>query len=385
MLPDFRLETYFARWEFRARYHLSASDAETLTLAELLAMASPEHRAAWEGLRLGYTETTGTPALREAIAGTYASRTASDVLCFSGAQEGLFCAMHALLGADDHAIVLTPAYQSAEEVPLSLCAVSAVPLVEAAGWALDVDAIRDALRPNTRLIAINFPNNPTGAVPSRESFDALLALAAEHGLHVFSDEVYRGLEADPSLALPQVADVYPRGSSLNVMSKAYGLAGLRIGWIACSDRQAIARMEKVRHYLSICGSAPSELLATIALAARDPILRRNRGIVARNLDLLTAFMDRHEDRFDWYQPGGGCVAFPRFHGNVEELCRTAVEEAGVLLLPASIYQSRLAPVPRDRFRIGFGRANLPEALAAFEDHLERRVRPERSAAGDALL
>lgn len=375
MLPDFRLETYFSRWEFRARFNLAGSDVESMRVDELLALAQPDDLEAWRDLRLGYTETFGSPALRRAIAATYRVIDDEHVLCFAGAQEGIFCAMHALLDPSDHAIVIVPNYQSTEEVPLSICAVSGVDLKPADGaWRLDLDDLRAAIRPNTKLISMNFPNNPTGAVIDRATFDGIMHLAAEHGIYVFSDEVYRGLEREPARMLPNGADVYARALSLGVMSKAYGLPGLRIGWIACRDAAVLSRLERMKHYTSICNAAPSEVLATIALEASDIILERNRALVRTNVGRVTEFMGRHQELFDWQEPDGGCIAFPRYRGaeGVDEFCRAAVEESGVLLLPNSVYQSRVSPVPSDRFRIGFGRRNLPEALDRLAEHLYAR-------------
>jgi len=374
VLPDFRLETYFSRWEFRAEFNLAASDVETMSLEDLLALADPADRDAWQHLRLGYTETFGAPALRKAIADTYANVGMDDVVCFAGAQEGIYCAMQALLGPDDHAVVLVPNYQSLGEVPLAICAVTGVALRSDAGWTLDLAELESALRPNTTLIAINFPSNPTGTVIDRETFDGVVRLAADRGLYLFSDEVYRGLERDAQRTLPHAADCYARAVSLGVMSKAYGLPGLRIGWIACRDAGVLTRMERMKHYTSICNSAPSEVLATIALKARSEIVGRNRTLVRQNLEHVRAFMQSHRDLFEWDDPDGGCVAFPRYLGpeGVDEFCRSAVEDSGVLLLPNSIYQSRLAPVPNDRFRIGYGRKNVPAALERLDAHITRR-------------
>jgi hypothetical protein len=137
---------------------MTASDAQTISLCDLLSLAEPEEREAWDNLTLGYTETWGSPALRRAVAATYAGLAAEDILCFAGAEEGLYCAMLALLDPDDHAIVTVPNYQSMETVPVSICgSVSGVALRAENGWALDLDDVRAALRPNTRLIAVNFP------------------------------------------------------------------------------------------------------------------------------------------------------------------------------------------------------------------------------------
>ena len=243
-LPDFRLETYFSRWEFAARHHLTASDAQTMSMAELLALADDEDRAAWDTLTLGYTETFGDPLLREAIASTYERVGADDVICFAGAEEALYLTMQVLLGPDDHAVVLTPNYQAAETVPAALCAVTGVALDPDRDWALDLDAVKAAIRPNTKVVSVNFPNNPTGKLIPVADFAALAAMCDERGIHLFSDEVYRGLEIDPNRTLDQAADLSAGALSLNVTSKSLGLPGLRIGWIACRDAETRAALER---------------------------------------------------------------------------------------------------------------------------------------------
>lgn len=372
-LPDFKLETYFSRWEFSARYHLTASDAQTMAVSELLELADEDGRRRWDTLALGYTETRGLPALREEIASTYDVVAPEDVMCFAGAEEAIYLAMHALLEAGDHAVVLTPNYQAAETIPLSICEVTGIALVAESNWSLDVDAVERALRPNTKLVSVNFPNNPTGAVPDPVTWQRLVSLCDERGITLFSDEVYRGLELGrPSL--PQAADLSANALSLNVMSKAYGLPGLRIGWIACRDRALLDKLERAKHYTSICNSAPSEILALIGLRARDRILERNRGIVAANLPLFADFFGRFPDLFDFTSPQGGCVCYPRYLGadGVEAMCTELVEQAGVLLLPSSIYSSELTETPTDRFRVGVGRQGPQEALDHWATWLEKR-------------
>ncbi len=370
-LRNFALEVYFSKWEFAAKYHLTASDAQSLSLSQLLAHATPADRERFDQLHLGYTETFGSRTLRAAIAATYDAITPADLLCFAGAEEAIYVAMRVLLQPGDHAIVITPNYQAAETLPLGICAVSGVALDADNNWALDLDLVKAALRPNTRLISINFPNNPTGAIPSQAVFAGLVDLCRSRGLWLFSDEVYRLIEREAAIRLPQAADVYERGISLNVMSKSYGLPGLRIGWLAAQDRSFLAACERYKHYLSICNSAPSELLAEIALKAREAILARNRAIVADNLDRLDSFFAEFPSLFDWRRPDGSCVAFISYKGadGVERFCHRLVEETGVLLLPASIYKSDLGPVPTDRFRIGFGRSNMADGLAVFRDWL----------------
>jgi aspartate/methionine/tyrosine aminotransferase len=370
-LRPFALEEYFSRWEFTARYNVGGSDMQSMPLAELLSLASDEQREAWDRLSLGYTETWGAPLLRETIAARYEGLGPENVLCFAGAEEGIFCAMHALLAPGDHAVVCVPNYQSSESLPLSICEVSGLPLRSENHWQPDLDELKALLRPNTRVVSVNFPNNPTGALLSRACFEELVAICRERGIHLFSDEVYRGLEHDPGRRLPQAAACYERGVSLNVMSKAYGLAGLRIGWIASQDTALLQSMERFKHYLSICNSAPSEYLACIALTASETILERNRGLLAANLELLQAFMARHAEQFDWYTPEAGCIAFPRHLGaeGADAMCDQLVRQCGVLLIPGSKFQSRVGAVDPNRFRVGFGRGFFPEALEVWERSL----------------
>ncbi|MEM8630735.1 MAG: pyridoxal phosphate-dependent aminotransferase [Pseudomonadota bacterium] len=375
MLPDFRLETHFSKWEFKARYHLTASDAQSMSMADLLAMASPDDRAAFEGMWLGYTETFGAPDLRAAIAATYADQTAADILCFAGASEGIFAANTVLLDADSHAVVVTPNYQSHETMPLAICEATGVPLDPDDGWSLDIDRVAAAIRPNTRLLTINFPHNPTGAILPLDRYQALIGLCRKHGIYILHDEIFNGLGPTGARHLPFVADLYERGLSLNVMSKAYGLPGLRIGWIACKDAEVLSRMERMKHYLSICNSGPSERLALIALKNRDQILARTCAIVDENLPKWDAFFARHAALFDWQRPDGSCMGFPRYRGpgGVEAFTRDLLDKAGALFLPSTIYRSDLGPTPSDRFRLGYGRKGLDAGIAAVEDFLATRA------------
>ena len=220
----------------------------------------------------------GGEELREAIASTYESVDASQVLAFAGAEEAMFWALQELAGPGEHAIVTVPNYQSTESVPLAAGAdVSGLLLRPENGWGLDLEELESLLRPETRLVVVNFPNNPTGGVASREAFRGLVELCDERGIRLLSDEVYRGVELDPARTLPQAADLSETALSLNVMSKAYGLPGLRIGWLACRDRELLARLERRKHYTSICNAGPSEALATIALRNGEALRARNEG------------------------------------------------------------------------------------------------------------
>jgi aspartate/methionine/tyrosine aminotransferase len=372
-IADFALERYFARWEFAVEHVLCASDVQGYPMAEVLALADDETRALWDGLALGYTESTGHPLLRREIASLYDTVEADDVLTFAGAEEAVFCLVNVLVGPGDHVIVTWPGYQSLYEVARAAGAdVTLHELHEHSGWALDLDRLRSQVTPATRLIVVNLPHNPTGMLADRATYDALVAIAAETGAHLLVDEVYRGLELDEEDRLPAGADALPRGISLGVMSKSFAMAGLRIGWLATRDRELLARVATFKDYTTICSSAPSEILSIIALRARDRVLARSRGIVAANLDLLDAFFEDWADRFEWVRPRAGSIGFPRLTVpgvRVDDWAAELVEAEGVLLLPGSQFGH-----PGNHFRLGFGRTDMPEALTRLEGFAARTLR-----------
>lgn len=365
---ELELAAFLARHYHTASHHLSASECETTSLAQLLALADEEDAARWASLDLAYTDPLGAAWLRATIASTYATLSPTDAVCFAGAQEGLYAVLHTLLQPGDHALTVVPGYQSMETLTMGLAAATGVALNPDDGWSLDVAAVAAAIRPNTRLLLISFPNNPTGKVLEAERFAALIALCRQHGLWLLSDEVYRGTERDPARRLPHAADAYERGISIGVLSKAYGLPGLRLGWVACRDAALLGRVAAFRQYLSVCSAGPSEVLANIALKAAPVLLGRTRAIADANLRLLVPFLARHPGLFDWVLPDGGVVGYVRYRGaeGVAAFVSRMAEEAGVLLLPAEVFRSELTPMPADRFRIGFGRYGFDAGLQAME-------------------
>ena len=364
-IAPFKLERYFAQYEFTAKYLLCSSDCESMSIAELLAL-EPEANERFSRHWLGYTESTGSPDLRRAICAIYESVEPDEVLVHTGAEEAIFLFMQATLRPGDHVIVHWPCYQSLMEVARSIgCEVTAWTARQEDGWNPGVDALRGLLRRNTKAIILNTPHNPTGYLMSRQDFESVNALAREGGILLFSDEVYRESEYDPWAKLPAACDLGDHAVSLGVMSKTFGLAGLRIGWIATHNRDIYDRMAALKDYTTICNSAPSEFLATLALRHRHQLVERNLDIIRSNLDRIHAFLGRHTELFSWVPPRAASMAFPRYlGGSVEEFCDKLVRETGVLLLPGSLYG-----VQENHFRLGLGRRNLPEAVARLESFL----------------
>lgn len=367
-IPPFKLERYFAKYEFSAPHLLSCSDCEPLTLKELLALADEEGVRMWDELSLGYTESQGGPQLRSEIAQLY-DTIAPENLLVAAPQELIFIAMNALLEKDDHVIVTVPGYQSLYQMAYSLgCEVTKWEVrKEADRWYFDIDELRSAIKKNTKLIVINFPHNPTGALLSHDELNDIVELARSHGIAIFSDEMYHRLEFNSADRLPAVSDLYEDGISLFGMSKSFGLAGLRIGWLSTRNKEILSQCAAFKDYTTICNSAPSEALALIALRARDTIIKRNLDIIQTNLALLDEFFHRYPTIFSWVKPKAGPILFAELLSpvQIDEFCHKVVETKGVMLLPSTVYD-----YPGNYFRIGFGRKDMPEVLRIFEEYVK---------------
>jgi aspartate/methionine/tyrosine aminotransferase len=366
----FKLERFFAKYEFQARYILCASDCEAQTIGELLTL-EPDATANFQRQWLGYTESQGDPELRELISQLYSTTSAANILVHSGAEEAIFSFMNVALQPGDHIIVHFPCYQSLFEVAAAIgCEVTRWETHEADNWELDLDFLQKALKTNTKAIVINCPHNPTGYVMSRAKLDSIIEIAHERQLLLFSDEVYRLLERNPADTLPPACDLYENAVSLGVMSKAFGLPGLRIGWIATKNAVIYQQMAAFKDYLTICNNAPSEFLAKIALRHTNRIVERNLQIINTNLALLDTFFGKYSDLFNWVAPKSGSTAFPSLRTGqpVEQFCLELVEQQGVLLLPSDYYD-----FGHKNFRLGYGRKNLAEALPHLEQFILGKI------------
>jgi aspartate/methionine/tyrosine aminotransferase len=365
-ITPFRIEEYMGKHEFSARYLLSSSDAESVAIEEILSLEPGAHDAFMKHW-CGYTESPGAPWLREVLAAIYKTIHADQLVVVSAAEEAIFLFYHALLTPRDHAIVETPCYESALTLPKSTgAAVSEWKRRPENGWAHDVAALEALIRPNTRSLYINTPHNPTGLLMPPEIFRLVLELAAKHNIYVFSDEVYRELEHDPASRLPAACDLYYRALSLGSVSKTYGLPGLRLAWLASHDRGFLQKIISLKHYTTICASAPSEFLTALAFRHREIFIERNLRIVQQNLPLLNEFFARYNNLFEWTPPNAATIGFARFkpQRDVQEWCENLVRDAGVLLLPGTVYDE-----PR-HIRFGYGRKNMPESLRQFENYLK---------------
>jgi len=366
-INPFKLERYFAKYEFTAPYLLSCSDCEPLSLKDLIALADNETLALWNDLKLGYTESLGHPVLREEISKLYSSIKPHQVIVLSP-EEGIYITMSSLLKKGDHVVVTFPGYQSLYEIANSHeCEISKwIPKYDK-GWVFDINEFKNLIRDNTKLIVINFPHNPTGATISESELREIIEIAKQKNIVVFSDEMYRFLEYDPKTRISSACDLYENAIALFGMSKSFALAGTRIGWIATKNEEILKKVAFYKDYTTICSSAPSEILSIMALRAKDSILKRNLQIIESNLTILDSFFAKHSHLFDWNKPLAGPIAFPKLISEIriDDFCLDLVEKNGVMLLPASVYD-----FDGNFFRIGFARKNMPDALDKLKEYLE---------------
>ena len=332
-IEPFELERWFGKYEHDADIMLAESGIRSL----------PAARFDTDPGDLGYViPTDGDPEFRKEVAARY-GRSADEVVFTCGTQEANFLAMFAALDAESHAVVVTPTYQSLHALPRSIADVSTVEL-DSPDWALDADAVADAIRPETSLIVLNNPNNPTGNYHSAERVGALYDLAADNDAYLLCDEVYRLLADEP---LDPVASMGPRGISTTSLTKAHGLAGLRFGWLA-GPPEIVDAARRWKDYTTISPSIFGQHVARQALADEAAILDENRALARDHRERVGNFLEEYD--LDWHEPVG-VNAFPTipegFDGS-REFCRTVVEEESVVLAPGDLFGFD------DRFRLGFG-------------------------------
>lgn len=389
MLPiaPFRIERYFGVHEFSAKYLLSSSDCESMTVQELVQTADAETKSAWDDLKLGYTESQGLPQLRTEIASMYSETSSAagvtitaDNVVIGAPEELIFIAMSALLTAGDHVICLGPAYQSLHEVARAIgCRVNMwnLKIGEEGTWALDWEELPRLLCPETKMIIFNAPHNPTGFLPTTTEQQRLIEFArtSNDGLYLFSDEMYRLLEYRDQAAqrLPSTCTLYPKAITLSGMSKAFGFAGLRIGWLASGlGHEFIHRVLSLKDYTTICSSGPSEVLSWIGLRSWVQLTERNNKIVRDNVVLLEACAARHPSLLKFIAPVAGSTAFVEWVGgsaSLEAFCSESLSARGLMIVPGSMFD----PSYGAYFRVGLGRQDFPVVLGVLDELLSKRA------------
>ncbi|MBN2614873.1 MAG: aminotransferase class I/II-fold pyridoxal phosphate-dependent enzyme [Bacteroidales bacterium] len=368
-INDFKLERYFANHEFTAKYLLSSSDCDGWEMNDVLQLASPRELKLWEELQLGYTESEGSSMLRESILQFYQQQSIEQVVVSSPGELN-FSLMNVLLSRGDHVVCIAPAYQSLYEVVRSLGCSLSFWKPDPETWEFDTNDLEQLVRVNTKLIIINFPHNPTGGYLTLNQLSEIVSVARKHGAYLFSDEMYRKLMISDREELPPVCDLYEKGISLWGLSKSFGLAGLRTGWLVSQDKDLLKKVIAFKDYLSICSSGPSEVLSIIALNHADAFILPNMEKIRKNVSLFGEFTAEHDIISSFIPPKAGSTAFVKL--NIEntslEFSDRLVEQTGIMTVPAEMFDTEGKYI-----RIGFGRRNFPEVMEVFSQYLKTGV------------
>jgi len=337
-IRDFGVEIWMNRWETRCRYNLAETCVDSLTLGALLDLAGLDQGALLEQLlamRLTYGAIEGTERLRAAIAALYDTATPDDVLVAHGAIGANHLVYEALVEPGDVVVSIVPTYQQHTSIPESLGAqVRLLRLREERGWLPDLDELR-SLAAGAKVIALVNPNNPTGSLLDGAALRHIAAIARRAGAWIVADEVYRGLDQDGAGTSPSLVDLYERTVGIGSMSKAFSLAGLRLGWVT-APREVLDAVSRHRDYSVISVGMVDDLLASLALEAREALLARNRAIARANLAALDAWV-RAEPGISYVKPRSGTTALLRYEADLpsESLCLRLLEAEGVLFTPGS--------------------------------------------------
>ncbi len=367
-INDFKLERYFGAHEFTAKYLLSSSDCDGYEMQYLLGHASKQELDLWQSLKLGYTESEGNSILREAILQYYKIKTIENVVVATPGELN-FISMNVLLEAQDHVISVAPCYQSLSEVVKSLQCDLSYWKPDPENWEFKTGDLEKLIKDNTKLIILNFPHNPTGSYLTAKQLDEVIALASKHDIYIFSDEMYHKLVVDDLQELQPICDLYEKGISLWGTSKSVGLAGLRIGWLVSQDANFLRKVLAFKDYLSICNSAPAEILSLIALNHMDKFLLPNIEKIKKNIASFKHFAGAHDVIASFIPPKAGSVSFVKLNIETSSLdfSNRLLEETGIMTVPAEMFE-----YPGKYIRVGFGRKNFPEVLDLLDSYLKTR-------------
>ncbi|MFT7472932.1 MAG: aspartate/methionine/tyrosine aminotransferase [Kiritimatiellia bacterium] len=356
-IEPFGVEIWMNEWETKCEWNLAETCVESLTISELLALAGKNEASLSElmTMKMTYGAIEGSDRLRAAIATLYAHQEVGNVVVTHGAIAANMLVHKTLVETGDRVVSVVPTYQQHYSIPASIGAdVHHLQLREENGFLPDLEELRALALPGTRLIAINNPNNPTGALMDEAMLQEIVDIARSIGAWILCDEVYRGTNQEGSGMTASIADIYEKGISTASVSKAFSLAGLRLGWIAATE-ELIEKVSKHRDYDTISVGMISDHFATIALENKQRVLERSQSITRNNLEVLEAWVDT-QPRISWVKPRSGTTALLKYDlpMNSRDFCISLLEETGVMFTPGS------ALGMEGYIRIGY--ANTPSIL-----------------------
>lgn len=369
-IRPFDVEMWMNAYETGCRLNLAETCVASITLQELIELSGRNTDALQDilSIKLTYGAIEGADRLRDAISALYKDQSRDNIVTTHGTIGANALVYKTLVEPGDHVISIAPSYQQHISLPESIGAeVTPLYLREEDGFRPDLDALGEVLRPNTKLISLTNPNNPTGALMEEHDLRAMVAQIQDSNTWILCDEVYRGTAQTGTEIGPAIADIYERGISTAGMSKAFSLAGLRLGWITAPK----AMIEKImihRDYDTISVGQLDEYFATLALEAKDALLARSRNITRTNLAILDDWVST-EPHISYVKPKAATICLLKYDMETgsHSLAEDILSETGVLLTPGSAFDIE------GYLRIGFANQTevLRQGLAALSGYLRR--------------
>lgn len=346
-IAPFAIEEWMNKYETQARYNLAETCVKSLTLRELLDLASASFDNVMD-MTLNYGDIPGSPTLRESLAGLYRHFDAENILIMNGAIGANFLVFYSLIEPGDTVISVFPAYEQLYRVGESFGAnVKRLMLRPEKGYLPDLDELAGLIDDKTRLIVINNPHNPTGALIEEKTLSEICRMAENCGAYVLSDEAYRGLYIDEKITVPSAVDLSERAIATGSFAKPFSLAGLRLGWIA-AQRDVIEECVQRRDYTTISCGKVDDYLATLALGHLDKLMERNLSLLRQNFQILDDWV-AEQHSVDYIAPRGGTTAFLHYDLPVpsRQLCLDLLEKYSTLLVPGDCFEHE------NHLRLGF--------------------------------
>ena len=367
-IKPFAVEEWMNRYEEGAKYNIAETCVDSISVDELFALTGEDKQAfldAFCARRLTYGDIFGAPAFKEGVSGLYRTIRPEEIVTTHGAAGASHHVFYSLVEPGDRVVSIMPTYQQLYSIPESYGAdVQLLHLKQENDYLPDLQELRQLVTPDTKMICINNPNNPTGALMSRELLEEIVAIARSAGAYILCDEVYRHL-SQSDVWSESIADLYEKGISLGSMSKVFSLAGLRLGWIATHDEAALASMLSHRDYNLISCGLFDEALAGLALKHKDVLLQRSQKIVRENLAILDAWVQR-QPHVHYTKPLAGTTALVYYDYDIpsEKLCHDMYHATGAFVTPGDCFEQ-----PRS-MRIGYayGKQALIDGLKAIDDY-----------------
>jgi aspartate/methionine/tyrosine aminotransferase len=364
-LNDFKLERYFAKYEFSTKYLISSSDCDGYSLEYILSCASQNDLELWKNLHFGYTDSAGSLFLRETIATQYKTIGVDNVAVMSPG-EANFILMNLILEKGDEVVCMSPAYQSLHQVAQDLGAEIKWWKPNEANMQFDVNDLEKLISPKTKLIIVNFPHNPTDFIPITLN-GQIINLAARNNTVLFSDEMYHQLVDSPEYNIPAACDFYENAISCGEWQNRSALQ-VCVLLVATHNMDLFNKVLSFKDYLSICNNAAGEVLSKIALTNKEKFINPNIEKIRRNRKLFNEFANRHTGFISYNPPHAGSTAFVNLNiaGSALDYCENLVQKTGIMMVPSEMFGYGDKHV-----RIGFGRENFGEALTMWEQYISK--------------